>query len=136
MSLLGTGFLLGGVDGGGLTGITVYPIARYVGNFPVVVTGSGIYTTQLTGQYYLPYIKTFTGSWDLLTGESPTSLVSVKTPSTSTDVLMSGSGLFPPNSYINFQVAYSPSGTTSDAALLIISGVGVINPIYQVLNQP
>lgn len=135
IELPGSGYLAGG-NAGALYAGNVYPIGSYTGAFPIVVTGSGSYVGILTGLHDLPYIKTFTGSWDLLTGNSPTSLVTVRQPGNYTDIAMSGRGTFPPNSYLNLQVTYNPSGVTPDGALLIISGNGVINPIYQPLSQP
>lgn len=130
--LPGSGYLAGGSDPILYIG-SVAPVGQpYTGAFDITITGSGIYQAALTGLYYLPYTKSFTGSWDLLTGGSPTSLVSLRQPGN----IMSGRGSFAPNSFLNMQVTYYPSGVTPDGALLIVSGDGVVNPIYQSLSLP
>lgn len=133
INLPGSGFLVGGQDGAAYIG-GVTPVGQpYTGAFPTTVTGSGSYVVPITGQYYLPSLKTFTGSWQLATGTSPSSLVSF-TPVSPT--LYSGNGTFPPNSSINMQVTYTPSGTTPDGAYLVVTGTNVINGIYQQLSLP
>lgn len=78
--------------------------------------------------------KTFTGSWDLLTGVNANSLASMKSAGQYNSTLISGSGIFPPNSQINFQVTYTTMGTGADGCYLIITGQEVINSIYQNLT--
>lgn len=135
MSLIGTGLLLGGVNGDGVTGITVYPIGRYVGNFPVTITGSGIYQDLITGQGSYPTLKTFTGSWDFLTGTTPGTLVSLKQPGQYDFTMISGSGFFPPNSQVSFQIVHNIIDINPDGCRLIISGNEVLNPISQALSN-
>jgi hypothetical protein len=129
--LPGTGFTTGGHDGYLYAG-TVAPVGQpFTGSFPLVVAGSGSYVVPLTGLYYLPYAKTFTGSWQFATGTSASTLVTFVPVS---DVLYSGSGIFPPNSSVNIQVTYIPSGATPDGAYLIVTGDGVVNGINQILT--
>lgn len=129
----GDGNLIGGIDGFVPT-FPVYPLGTpYTGAFPITLTGSGSYAGTLTGQYYLPYSKTFTGSWQLATGGSPTSLVNF-TPISS--ILYSGNGTFSPNSFMNLQVTYNPSGITPDGAYLIITGSNLINGVNRQLSLP
>lgn len=144
MTGLGTGFIF---SGSGTLGI-IYPLIGigisatgtfapvgqpYTGAFPITITGSGAYVAALTGLHYLPYAKTFTNSWGLATGSSATNLINFVAVSST---LYSGSGLFPPNSYVNMQVTYNTSGTTPDGAYLIVTGAGVINGINQQLSLP
>lgn len=88
------------------------------------VSGSGVFPTGT---------KTFTGAWGLSTGTSASTLV---TFSPTSDILYSGNGTFPPNSYVNMQVTYTPSGDLPDGAYLIVTGANVINGINQQLSQP
>jgi hypothetical protein len=123
----------GGHDGLAYVG-TVRPMGQpYTGAFPITITGSGSYVTSLTGQHYLSYYKTFTGSWSIATGVDANSLVSLNSESSS---LYSGSGVFPPNSSVNLQITYTPSGDTPDGAYLIVTGANLLSGINQQLSQP
>ncbi len=113
--------LTGGVDGGGTT--TVYPISNYTGIINQSL--SGIYVTGLSS------IGGFTGNWDVLTGVDSSSLYSIKTLGNYTATMISGSGIFPPNSSMSFQLSHLSTG--HDTVQLIISGAQVINPINQQL---
>lgn len=131
--LPGTGYITGGRDGATYVGNVVVLGQPFTGAFPVVATGTGSYIVPITGQFYSPYFKTFTGSWQLATGGSPTSLVQFVPIS---PTLYSGNGTFPPNSFLNMQVTYNPSGITPDGAYLIVTGANVINGINQQLSLP
>ncbi len=76
--------------------------------------------------------EVFTGIWDLLTGIDASSLISLKQPGLFNTGMISGSGIFAPNSQVNFQVTYS--GISGNAAQLIITGSEIINPINQTLS--
>lgn len=93
------------------------------------VSGSGAFIDP-TGA---PYTKTFTGSWDFLTGVNGTSLISLNNGASST--MMSGSGAFAANSQMVFQVTHNIIDANQDSALLIISGAEVLNPLVQVLTN-
>ncbi len=89
----------------------------------------GNYPTSLSLQFaYQTGYETFTGAWDVFTGGSPTSLVRLN----ASTGLFSGSGNFPANSFINFQVLYS--GISGNQARLVISGNEIINPVNQTIN--
>jgi hypothetical protein len=60
------------------------------------------------------------------------SLVSTKVPGQYNRFNVSGSGIFPPNSAVNFQVSHLATGS-NDTVKLIISGSQVTNPISQTL---
>jgi hypothetical protein len=72
-------------------------------------------------------LKTFTGSWDMYTGLSLSSLASVKSATTVTDTQFSGVGVFQPNSFVAFQIVHHISGENTDVAKLTITGIDVIN---------
>ncbi len=131
--LPGTGYMTGGHNGVEPMMPVVLIGQPYTGAFPITLTGSGSYTVNQTGQYYLPYVKTFTDSWQLSTGAGAGSLISFTAVS---PTLYSGNGTFPPNSFVNMQVTYVPSGSTPDGAYLIVTGANVINGIHQQLTQP
>ena len=130
--------LLTGGSGIGTTGQIIYPIGQpYTGYISIVLTGSGNYVQPLSGNAAgaFQYTRTFTGSWDFLTGVDPDSLVSMKNLGNYTDVLISGTGIFPPNSTVNFQINHDESAFNVDGVRLIISGAEVLNPITQEINQ-
>ena len=79
------------------------------------------------------YSKTFTGSWDLLTGVDASSLYSAKLPGQYNTTSISGSGSFAPNSFMVFQVTHNILDANQDSSQLLISGQYVINPINQTL---
>lgn len=92
------------------------------------------FSTQLTFQLaYRTGQEIFTGVWDLLTGTDSLSLVSLKRPGNYSTGMISGSGLFPPNGLVNFQVNYQ--GFSGNQAQLVISGNEVLNPINQPLSE-
>lgn len=127
-----TPFLTGAQDVG-ITGDVVYPIGPYTGNLSFVITGSGLYQKSIngTGNGEFFYTKTYTGSWDILTGFTQTGLRSLKTNGSFNENTISGSGLLPPNSSIIFSIIHSGDGLTADIANLIITGDLVLNPINQ-----
>lgn len=91
------------------------------------------YPTSLVFQLrYGTGSEPFTGVWDLATGSNNLSLVSAKTIGLYSASLMSGSGMFAPNSQVNFQITYS--GTLGNQAQLVISGANILNPINQQIN--
>lgn len=94
---------------------------------------SNDFNTNLT--FVLGYVSgvnnTFTGTWQLATGGSPLSLVNFAPISSG---LYSGNGVFAPNSFLNMQVSYTPTGTGPDGAYLIITGANVINGVNQRLS--
>lgn len=94
---------------------------------------SNNFNTDLTLQLrHVTGQEVFTGVWNLFTGNSVTSLVSLYSAGTYSTGLISGVGSFAPNSGINFQVIYS--GVSGNQAQLVISGGDVLNPISQTLN--
>jgi hypothetical protein len=125
----GDGNLIGGADGIGSTGVVVYPIGQpYTGAFPTLITGSGLYSGYITGLTNVISTKTFSGSWAMYTGTAASSLVPIPLLGDS----YRATGIFPPNTYINWQVGYS--GVSGDSAALVISGADVLNPISQTLS--
>jgi hypothetical protein len=91
------------------------------------------FNTNLTFQLrHVTGSETFTGAWNLFTGNNVSSLVSLYSAGTYSTGLISGSGVFPPNSGINFQVTYS--GISGNQAQLVISGGDILNPINQTLT--
>lgn len=133
ITLPGSGFTTGGHNGFGYSGVATSMGQPYTGAFPITITGSGSYISNITGLYNVYYDKTFTGSWMLSTGSSASNLWNFTAIS---DTLYSGNGTFAPNSYVNLQVTYTPSGTTPDGAYLFITGTKVINGINQRLSMP
>lgn len=94
---------------------------------------SSDFNTSLTFEFrHLTGQQTFTGVWNLFTGNNVNSLVSLYSAGTYSTGLISGVGTFPPNSGINFQVVYS--GVSGNQAQLVISGTDVLNPINQTIN--
>lgn len=137
---MGTALLSPWLTGGqniGTTGNVVVPIGSFSGYGSLNLTGSGSYSAPLSGTmsglFY--YTKTFTGSWDLLTGASSTSLVSLKRPGNYSPTMISGSGNFPPNSFVNFQIENPSDGINVSSARLRISGNRVANAINQVITN-
>lgn len=91
------------------------------------------FDTSLTLQFrYLTGAETFTGVWNVFTGNDANSLYSLYSAGTYSTGLISGVGTFPPNSGINFQVVYS--GASGNQAQLVISGSDVLNPINQTIT--
>lgn len=129
-----TPFLTGGTNNG-TTGSALIPIGPFTGSLSLVITGSGTYATPISGlgTGTFVYTKTFTGDWDVRTGLTVNSLVSLKGAGQYSPTLISGSGNFPPNSFITVQVSHVANPFSTDAALLVISGNNVLNPISQVL---
>lgn len=129
-------FLTGGT-GIGSTGITVYPISTYTGIISTIITGSGNYYGILSGNApgEFLYTRTFTGVWDLLTGTSENTLVSLKSLGNYNQTMISGQGTLPPNSSINFQINHNDVEFNIDEVNLIISGTNIINPISQNILQ-
>lgn len=74
----------------------------------------------------------FTGVWDLLTGVDSTTLVSLKRPGNYTTTAISGSGLFPANSSVTFQInGDTVNDLGAHGVVLLVSGREVSNPIIQ-----
>lgn len=117
----------------GSTGINVVPIGPFWNVITQIATGSGYYSIGSTGiaagTFY--YTKTFTGQWDILTGIDQTNLISLKRTGNFTSNVISGVGIFDPNSQVNFQINHVADIYNQDTALLIISGQDVLNPIIQ-----
>jgi hypothetical protein len=128
-SFLSSQFLTGGVNIGN-TGLSLIAVSNWTGNIVDVITGSGNYNNILSGfsTGLFVYTKTFTGNWDLLTGLSSTSLVSLKRPGNYDDNTISGSGLFPPNQSVTIQIINTLDLVNQQTANLIISGYQVIDP--------
>jgi len=95
------------------------------------VEGSGVFENEEEEEY----IKTFTGSWDFLTGIAPGALISMKRPGNYNEISISGKAIFPPNSFVNFQLVHYTSGLNDDVGQLVISGSEVLNPINQTITQ-
>jgi len=126
----GAGYLTGGSIGPATTGFVV-PIGPYTGYLNTTLTGSGNYSSIATGSALYPYNKTFSGSWDFLTGVGQNSLVSMKNSLSNTK--MTGAGIFDPNSLVNFQITHNIIDDNNDSVRLVISGAQVLNPITQTL---
>ncbi len=73
----------------------------------------------------------FSGNWDLSTGIDQNSLISLRRVGNFSTGVISGAGVFPPNSSLNFQLNHLFGA--GDTVLLNISGSGVVNPILQTL---
>lgn len=87
------------------------------------------FNTSLVFQIaYQTGLETFTGVWNMFTGVNSSALISLF----HSPAMISGSGLFSGNSFVNWQVTYS--GLSGNAAQLLISGGYIIDPIYQTLN--
>ena len=124
--------LTGGIDIG-TTGNAVYFTQPFTGFIDLLMTGSGNYIQPVAGNKpgVFSFSRTFTGSWDLLTGTSESDLANVPKYSN----VISGRAVFPANSSVLFQINHYDSYLTSDGALFSISGSGVINPISQIIYQ-
>lgn len=129
-----TPFLTGGANNG-TTGLAVIPTSPFSGSLSFTITGSGTYSTLISGfgTGTFIYTKTFTGDWDLLTGLNAGALVSLKQPGSFNVNSISGSGNFAPNSSLVFQVAHARNPFVTEVALLTISGAGVLSGISQLL---
>ncbi len=101
----------------------------------------GIATDAFDANFQLSYVsgsgglKTFTGSWDFLTGVDSNHLVSLKQPGQFSSTMISGSGFFPPNSSVNFQVVHNIIDSNPDGCHLLITGVNVVNAISRNLSN-
>ena len=91
------------------------------------VSGSGVFDAGA-------YFKTFSGSWAMFTGINESQLYSMPVSMSNVGRRMEGSGIFPPNSFVNFQLNHINSGTNADGATLTISGQLVTNPISTTLS--
>lgn len=101
---------------------------NYSGGFVV-----GNYSTSLVFQLtYATGAETFTGVWDFATGANSNSLVSMLGQGFYSTGMISGSGIFAPNSQVTFQVTYS--GLSGNASQLVLSGNNILNPISQLLT--
>ncbi len=135
-SALYSPFLTGGAQSGS-TGLAVVQVQPFTGYFDLVATGSGDYRLFVSGNEpgTFFYNKTFTGTWDFLTGVDPSHLVSLKRPGNFNSNTISGSGIFPPNSFVNFQIVHNKDQFSTDSIRLTLSGLEVINPIVQIINN-
>lgn len=77
--------------------------------------------------------STFSGVWSMSTGLTPNNLVPINQFDTN---MISGSGMFSPNSYVSFVITHLITGSVVDSAYLTISGADVLNPITQILSDP
>ena len=129
-----TPFLTGGANIGS-TGASVVPVGPYTGLFSAVLMASGSYSVPVSGNQagVFSYTRTFTGAWDVLTGIDATSLVSLKRPGNYDDNTISGQGVFPANSSMIFQLVHSGDRVNTDGVALLISGLGILNPVVQSL---
>ncbi len=130
-------FFTSGIDIGS-TGIAIVAIGIFTGNINTIITGSGDYSAIITGlsNGIFTYTKTFTGQWDILTGSlSTTTLTSLKTNPNFTPTSISGSGLFPANSFFQIQINHNYNPYSTDMAELIISGNYVIDPQRAILEN-
>ena len=127
-------FLTGGFNSG-TTGNAVYPIGPYLGFQNFLITGSGYYFGTITGYSVgvFTYTRTFSGSWDLLTGLDVSSMVSIKSGNSFNANTISGSGLFAPNGSVYFQIQHYSDGINIDQAQLIITGNEVVNGLSQII---
>lgn len=134
-SFISSPFLTGGFNSG-TTGNSVVPISPFTGALNFILTGSGNYSGLISGNSAgtFLYTTTFTGGWDLLTGLTNTSLVSMKSIGNYNANVISGLGSLTPNGPFNFQINHTRNTLTPDYAFLIISGSGVVNPIIQILS--
>lgn len=125
-------FLTGGQNIGS-TGNIVYGVSQFVGLVNTKITGSGNYRLPVTdvAPGLFSFTRTFTGSWDLLTGLAGQPLVLVNKYNT----LISGRGNFQPNSNMVFQINHYDSEFNQDGVNFTISGNDVINPIIKEISQ-
>ena len=129
-SFVYTPFLTGGVDIG-TSGVPVVPIGPYTGSPIFTITGSGFYSDIISGTSLgiFTYITTFTGSWDLLTGQTSADIISIKNQGFYNASVISGSGLFLPNNFFAVTVTHNRDVYRSEGARLTISGDLVFNPL-------
>lgn len=135
ITMPGSGFMSGGKGAIGPTGLAVIPIGVFTGSQSIVITGSGIYNKIISGSIPGFYTKTFTGSWDLLTGVDTNSMISLENLGQFNQTTISGIGICPPNSSIIMQVVHNIVDTNQDACQLVISGIDILNPINQILTN-
>lgn len=128
----GSDFLTGGVNIGN-TGIPLVPIGTYTGTISTIATGSGNYVSPFSGVQdgTFFYTRTFTGTWDVLTGLDESSLVSFKSQGFYNSNTISGSGFLPANSYFILKVEQLEDSNTTDAVDLYISGDLVANTLIK-----
>ena len=129
-------FLTGGGNIG-ITGLTVYPISEYGGIINAIFSGSGDYSTPISGNSngIFFFVRPFIGVWDLWTGTSPSSIISLTSQNFNTASGISGYFIGKPNSTVYFKVSHNDSNFNVDVANLIISGQYVVNPINQLISQ-
>lgn len=127
----GAGFLTGGASGTIAGSGIMIPLSPYTGKLNIIITGSGNYSNIISGTNSNAYYKTFSGSWNFMSGIDQNSLISMNNGSSPNK--MTGAALFNPNSSIIFQVTHNIIDSNQDAAKLIISGSSVLNPIIQTL---
>ncbi len=127
-------FLSSGIDIGS-TGVGVVAVGIFTGQVVTVITGSGDYSALMTGRKdgIFTYTKTFTGQWDIITGNLTNTGISLKTNPNFNTTGISGSGLFPANSYFTIQIIHRYNPYSQDAAQLIISGDYVVDPQIAIL---
>lgn len=130
----GSGFLTGGLESNPMPGIGVFPVGPYTGFANMTITGSGQYSSVISGLTYFPITKSFTGAWNMMTGINSAALYPLSVIINQATTKISGGGTFNPNSFINFQLNHINSGTNSDSARLTISGDLVYNSISHVFN--
>ena len=130
-SLSGSTGLIGGTNIGS-TGTVLNPTSNFTGGYNFALTGSGNYTTIVSGigagTFF--YTTTFTGAWSLFSGIDIYHLVQFQETSSSA---ISGSGIFQPNSSVAFSVSNKQNIFLQAGALLTISGQNVSNPIQVAL---
>ena len=135
-NLSGSTFLTGGTNNG-TTGSIVTPTGIFTGGAFFVLTGSGNYVqfSSGVGAGTFFFTQTFSGAWDIFTGITSSTLVSLKTGigATYDGNCISGSGLFQPNSSMVFKVTNKQNPYDLAGAQLLISGNYVQNPIIQQL---
>ncbi len=120
-------YLTGG-ENIGSTGLAIIPVGIQTGFLNTIYTGSGTYINIETGysNFIFQYIKEFTKSWNLLTGDSRFDLV--KIPELYTDTI-STTSVLKPNSLLTIRVDHTLDSINKDFSQLIISGSKIRNPI-------
>lgn len=127
-----TPFLLGGEDIGS-TGNIVYSNSLFTGIVSCSSMNSGYYVDSVTGikEGTFRYIRTFSGSWDLLTGLSNANLVPIKKKSD----IISGIATVSPNSNMFFEIRHYNSYLNIEKANFVVSGKYILNPINKLIIQ-
>lgn len=126
-------FLTGGTNIGE-TGFAVFSSNPFSGAVSLTATGSGDYRQYVSGNEPGNFIftRTFTGSWEILTGIEQDSLIKVPYLN---EENYSGFAILPPNQSIIFQINHSDSEFNEESANLIITGNLVLNSINQIITQ-